>query len=145
MGSWRRHGDSDWSTDRHEPRRRQAFPSARIPLLRVRAEPDGRLLPSPHAFGPLDSSEEWWQAVLRDQRARPIDPQRLRDRAGDCAGHTLAISCAECGVRRAFTGDQLVERFGHDYLVQYARYDLIDCPQRRGHRRCRARYIAPDS
>ena len=115
-----------------------------IPLLRVRAEPDGRLVPSPRAFGPLDSSEEWWQAVLRDQRARAIDPRRLRDRAADCAGHTLAIACSECGLRRAFTCDELIERFGPDYMVQYAKYDLIECPQGRGHRRCRVTYVTQE-
>ena len=137
MGSWRQRGDSDW--DMGGGARRS--PGTIIPLLRVRADADGRLTPAPRAFGPLDHDEHWWQAVLRDQRARPVDAKRLRDRAESLAGHMLSVACEACGLRRSFSGDEVIARFGADYLVAYAKHDMIECPQAKGPRRCQIRYV----
>jgi hypothetical protein len=137
MGSWRQHGDSDWDTGGGGGRR---APGSPLPLLRVRAGVDGRLTPALRGFGPLDHNEHWWQAVLRDPRARPVDPKRLRDRAESLAGRTLTIACEDCKLRRSFSGDDVIARFGADYLVAYAKHDMADCPKAHSHRRCQIRY-----
>lgn len=139
MGSWRRAGDGDWDLDRRGSGRHR--PARKLPLLRVRPDSRGHLQPSPRAFGPLDHSEEWWASVMRDYRSREVDPRRQRDRLADCRGRSVTFACEPCGIRRTVAVDDVLPRFGADYLVQYLKHDLVQCPQRRGHRRCGVAYV----
>src|SRR5215213_2250127 len=72
-----------------------------LPRLRVKADAEGRLdLAPPKPFGPRETSEAWWQAVLSDWLVRPRQTRYHFDRLGDHSGRSITIECQECHLRR---------------------------------------------
>jgi hypothetical protein len=113
-----------------------------LPLLRVTALPCRRLGIAPtRPFGPRDTSEAWWQAVLADWRVRPRQGRYHFDRLGEHAGATIVIECRECTVRREFQTKDLVSLYGAEYRMVYLRYELADCPMGRIFKDCAVRYL----
>jgi hypothetical protein len=112
-----------------------------LPKLKVQVSPDGRLKPAPRpAFGPLDTSEAWWQAVLTDARVNPRNPRYRFDTLGMYTLPTLALVCGECGVQREFLTAELLREFGREYFMTYLRYELASCPKGRSFRACAVRW-----
>lgn len=95
-------------------------------------------------------TEEWWQDVLADPRARH---RERRDRSSGRSHYTLAdesravvlVACDKCEWRAAFSRDELIASHGAecptpDLLVHLAR---PDCPRLGSPRwdRCGVRYV----
>lgn len=108
-----------------------------MPVLRVKMDCNGNLQPVKRAFGPTDTSLEWWEAVLRDYRARPVDPKRHMDRLGYMSGG-LTIRCHRCRLRKSFEVEDLKEQYGPEYMIFWLRFDLANCG--RPHRHCGVLY-----
>jgi hypothetical protein len=110
------------------------MPVVKFPLLKVRIEADGTVVPHKRegALQPVDDS--WWRNVLHDPRARNrVDVTRIGrgsalefSRLDMQAGDTLRIECA-CGKSGAFNRTRLIEHLGGDANVDWLARKLIDC------------------
>ena len=91
-------------------------------------------------LAPGEISDLWWEHVLRDFRARQVDPRGAHQRVF----HTnpaakFAIVCGECRLRKEVARAEVLRQFGADYMLRYLPYDLALCPKDRRQQECGAR------
>lgn len=112
-----------------------AYPARTIKRLRVVVDEAGTV----DAFHPaLYPSEDWWDALLEDPRARqPRDDSGgwRGPRTPALRGHTLHIGCEKCPVRMTRDGDMLAAINSPDVPVATIVTLLIGCTK--SAKRCR--------
>jgi hypothetical protein len=110
-------------------------------MLRVQADADGRLdVAPPQPFGPRDTSEAWWGAVLADWRERSPASRYHFNTLGEHLGATIIIECKQCSLRREFQTNELRAFYGAKYRMVFLRYDLAACPAGKRYKDCGVRY-----
>lgn len=115
------------------------MPSIKVPLLKVHAFADGRIVPlSRHRESPiLPSDENWWESVMGDaQRQRDLTQEVRFDTASPYSFHRLDrqkgsvwFNCP-CGNHGCFAQEKLISIFGKEANVLYVARKMLDCARR---------------
>lgn len=112
------------------------MPSIKVPLLKVHAFPDGRIVPCSHyRESPIQPSDDaWWENVLTDARAgRGSMPTSVSEespiafyRLDHLRGATFRVECI-CGLSGNFNKGELIRNIGGDAHINWLATKMLDC------------------
>lgn len=112
------------------------MPSVKVPLLKVHAFPDGRIVPCAEyresQIAP--TGESWWSNVLHDPRAARGDvPTSISEdsaiafyRLDRLPGETFSVGCA-CGLSGTFSKAKLIREIGGASHIHWLATKMLDC------------------